>query len=207
MKAFLFDLDGVIIDSMPVHMQAWKAYLERHEIAIENLWEQMIGKHNDELVRQFWGPETTIDHGAEKEALFREMIDPVFEQYLVPGVVEFIRSSDLLKAVGSNAERLNIDFTLNRAALNNEFRLIVSGDEVSRPKPDPDVYLKAASLLEVTPADCVVFEDSPTGVAAARAAGMRVVGVDTGRVNLDHVDIRIDDFLDPRLRIWLESQA
>ncbi len=206
MKAFLFDLDGVIIDSMPMHMKAWESYLERHGISIENLWQQMIGKHNDELVHQFWGPSPDIDHGAEKEALFREMIDPVFDQYLVPGVVEFIRANPLPKAVGSNAEKLNIDYTLKRSGLVENFRLVVSGDEVERPKPNPDVYLRAAELLKVEPKDCIVFEDSPTGVAAARAAGMRVVGVDTGKVNLDQVDVRVDHFLDPRLAAWLSQQ-
>lgn len=207
MKAFLFDLDGVIIDSMPVHTEAWKVYLERHGISSENLWQQMIGKHNDELVRLFWGPDETFDHGAEKEALFRAMIDPIFEKHLVPGAVEFVKSSAVPMAIGSNAERLNIDFTLNRAGLSQAFRGIVSGDEVARPKPNPDVYLTAAAMLKTSPADCVVFEDSPTGVSAARAAGMRVVGVDTGRVNLQNVDVRIDDFHDPRLRTWLESQS
>ncbi len=200
-------MDGVIIDSMPVHMQAWKIYLEQHQLSIENLWEKMIGKHNDELVHQFWGPNPGIDHGAEKEALFRKMMDPVFHQYIVPGVVDFIRSSPLPKAVGSNAERSNIDFALNRAGIEKEFQSIVSGHEVKRPKPDPDVYLQAAALLEVAPADCIVFEDSPTGVAAARAAGMRVVGVDTGKVNLENVDLRIDHFLDPKLQPWLERQS
>lgn len=190
---------------MPMHVRAWEAYLERHGIAPRDLRTRMLGKHNTELVAYFWGPQERFDHGSAKEALYREMMEPVFEKHLVPGVVEFVREFEGPKAVASNAERPNIEFTLSRAGLSREFQAVVSGDEVARPKPGPDVYLKAAELLGATPSDCIVFEDSATGVTAARAAGMRVVGVETGGPLTD-VDWRVPDFRDPSLHDWLSGQ-
>lgn len=210
MTALLFDMDGVIIDSMPMHTAAWRAYLERHGIGTANLVSRMHGRRNDELVTEFWGdnvtPEENFGHGASKEALYREMMAPVFEQHLVPGAVEFVRSlGSAPRGLGSNAERANIDFTLERAALAAEFAHVVDGNQVAKPKPHPDIYLKLAQEFGLPPAQCIVFEDSPTGVRAARAAGMRVVGVDTGRVGLENVDLRVENFLDPQLRPWLRQ--
>jgi HAD superfamily hydrolase (TIGR01509 family) len=212
MTAFLFDMDGVIIDSMPMHTLAWQAYLDRHGIDSANLVSRMHGRRNDELVFEFWGPELPPEenfrHGAAKEALYREMMDTVFDRHLVPGAVDFVRKlAAAPKGLGSNAERANIDFTLHRARLAAEFSHVVDGNQVERPKPYPDIYLKLAQLLQVEPAQCIVFEDSPTGVRAARAAGMRVVGVDTGRVGLENVDLRILDFDDPQLRPWLSREG
>jgi HAD superfamily hydrolase (TIGR01509 family) len=210
-RAYLFDLDGVIVDSMPVHVLAWKEYLRRHGLPSGPLSERMHGRRNDEIVEAYWGalpPEENFAHGAAKEALFREMIAPEFERYLVPGAREFVRSaSGRPKGLGSNAERANIDFALDRAGLREFFAAIVDGNQVARAKPDPEIYLRLAQQFGVAPGECLVFEDSVAGVTAARAAGMRVVGVDTGRVGLENVDLRIADFEDPALRPWLEANA
>jgi beta-phosphoglucomutase-like phosphatase (HAD superfamily) len=78
--------------------------------------------------------------------------------------------------------------------------------QVQRPKPFPDIYLNAARQLGIAPANCVVFEDSPTGVEAARAAGMRIVGVETTPTDFQGIHLRIHDFLDPQLEPWLAAQ-
>jgi beta-phosphoglucomutase len=210
-RAFLFDLDGVIVDSMPVHVRAWKEYLRRHGLPADELQERMHGRRNDEIVAAYWGalpPDENFAHGAAKEALFRELIAPVFERHLVPGAREFVREiTGRAVGLGSNAERANIDFTLERAGLRECFAAIVDGHQVARAKPDPEIYLRLAQSFGVAPGECLVFEDSVAGVTAARAAGMRVVGVDTGRVGLDNVDLRIAHFQDPALRPWLEANA
>ncbi len=204
-------MDGVVIDSMPLHVEAWKLYLERHGIATDDLRHAMHGRRNDEIVAYYWGdaiaPEENMRHGADKEALYREMMAPQFDRYLVAGSIEFIRSVGRPIGLGSNAERANIDFTLDRAGIRDCFAAVLDGNQVEKAKPAPDIYLRLASLLGVSPSECIVFEDSPTGVAAARSAGMRVVGVDTGRVGLENVDLRIADFTDQRLRPWLAQQA
>jgi beta-phosphoglucomutase family hydrolase len=205
--AFLFDVDGVIVDSMPVHTQAWERYLERAGIPWNEVARRMHGKHNGELVRGFFGPGLTDEevhrHGAAKEELYRELMRDRLHQCLVPGVAEFLeRHAAVPKAVGSNAEPANVAFVLDGAGLRRHFRAFVDGMQVRRPKPHPDVYLRAAALLNVEPRRCVVFEDSAVGVAAARAAGARVVGVETHQP-LENVDFRISDFRCPELDSWL----
>jgi HAD superfamily hydrolase (TIGR01509 family) len=148
--------------------------------------------------------EDVLAHGARKEALYRERMKPVFETYIVPGVREFIRRhAGVPMGVASNAEAANLDFVLSLAGVRDCFSVLVSGHDVQRPKPYPDIYLKAASLLGLPASDCIVFEDSETGVAAARAAGMRVVGLLTTLAKFDNVDLAISSFEDPALETWL----
>ena len=109
-------------------------------------------------------------------------------------------------ALATNAERANVDFTLDGAGLRRYFDVIVDGSQVARPKPAPDVYLRAAELLKIAPRNCIVFEDSPVGVAAAVAAGMRVVGVRTHPSPLDGIVFSVANFLDPQLDSWLSAQ-
>lgn len=172
----------------------------------------MHGKRNPELVRDLIGNDLTEDvvfeHGAAKERLFREMLlKTELSKSGVPGVVEFLeRYRDVPKAIGSNAEPANIDFVLDRFGLRKYFSYVVDGFQVSRPKPFPDIYLRAAELLKTNPANCIVFEDSPTGVDAGRAAGMRVVGVETTPTEFIGLDLQVRDFLDPRLQPWMDAQ-
>jgi beta-phosphoglucomutase family hydrolase len=211
--ALIFDLDGVLVDSMPLHTAAWEHYLHNLGIRVEDLERRMHGKRNSELVRDLIDgalPEDIVfEHGAAKERLFRTMlIQSEIAKYRIPGLLEFLqRHPDLPKAVGSNAEQANIDFVLDRFNLRPFFSVIVNGMQVQRPKPFPDIYLNAAQQLNVDPANCIVFEDSPTGVEAARAAGMRIVGVETTIPTDFHaIHLRIHDFLDPQLEPWLAAQ-
>lgn len=210
--AMIFDLDGVLIHSMPMHVRAWNRYLEGFGMSCGELERVMHGKRNSELVRELFGNDLTDDvvfeHGAAKERLFRQLLqEDDLSEYRVLGLVEFLeRHKDVPKAIGSNAEPANIDFVVDRFGLRPYFRVIVSGNHVKRPKPFPDVYLKAAELLGFEPRNCIVFEDSPTGVAAARAAGMRVVGVETTPTEFGAVDLKVQDFLDPKLEEWLKTQ-
>jgi beta-phosphoglucomutase len=110
-------------------------------------------------------------------------------------------------ALGTNAEPLNVDFVLRRAGLDGYFQAIVDGHQVSRPKPDPEVYLEAARRLGVPPADCIVFEDSPGGMAAARAAGARLVALLTTLDEAPAADIAVPDFTSPLLSQWLSGQS
>jgi beta-phosphoglucomutase-like phosphatase (HAD superfamily) len=110
-------------------------------------------------------------------------------------------------ALATNAERANVDFVLDGTNLRSHFHVIVDGSQVPCPKPAPDVYLKAAAELGIAPANCVAFEDSLVGVTAARAAGMRVVGVLTHADELAGTVFAIPDFEDPSLGLWLSLQA
>lgn len=210
--AMIFDLDGVLIHSMPLHVRAWNRYLEGFGMSCAQLERVMHGKRNPELVRELFGEGLTenavFEHGAAKERLFRQMLsDEDLSVCRVRGLEEFLeRYKRLPKAIGSNAEPANIDFVIDRLGLRQYFQIIVNGQQVARPKPFPDIYLKAAELLGFEPRDCIVFEDSPTGVEAAKSAGMRVVGVETTPADFEGVNFAVRDFVDPKLEEWLNGQ-
>ncbi len=212
--AFLFDMDGVLVESTGIHTRAWQEYLARHGIPSAGVMEKMLGKRNDDIVRVLWGPSITEDevfrHGAEKERLYRELMAPVFEAHVVAGVREFVRQAFLDGipcGLATNAEPDNVDFVLDRIGLRECFRAVVDGHQVHRPKPDPEVYLAAAKRLGIEPANCIIFEDSPGGLQAARAAGGRVVAVLTTLPAAPEADLAIRDFRDPSLRPWLSRQT
>jgi beta-phosphoglucomutase family hydrolase len=208
-RAFLFDMDGVIVDSNPLHRRAWEEYNRRHGVETsEAMQQRMYGKRNDMIVRDYLGQHLTdaevFAHGAAKEKLYRGLLGPRLAETLVPGLAGFLeRHEDMPMAVASNAEPANIEFVLRAAGLARFFRVVVDGQQVANPKPHPDVYLRAAELLGIPPADCVVFEDSHGGVAAGLAAGMRVVGITTTYKDLPGASVLARDFNDPALEAWL----
>jgi beta-phosphoglucomutase len=210
-RALIFDMDGVIIDSNPWHRTAWQEYMRRQGIVMtEEMQSRMYGKRNDELIRDFFGhdlPDADVfAHGAAKEELYRDLAGPDLKNSLVPGIREFLaRHRRLAMAVATNAEPANVDFVIGSAGLRPFFRAIVNGQQVGNPKPHPEIYLHAADLLETAPAHCVVFEDSHTGVEAGLAAGMRVVGITTTHEDLSGVSLSIRDFTDPALEPWLSK--
>jgi beta-phosphoglucomutase family hydrolase len=211
--ALIFDMDGVLIDSMPAHREAWIQFNSRYNRATgEAMLERMCGKRNDEIIRDYFGPDLpdqeVFARGAAKEALWREMVGPRLEDWLVAGIRPFLeRHQHRPIGLATNAEPANVEFLLDNAGLRRYFRAIVDGHQVERPKPDPEIYLKTADLLGVDPLRCVVFEDSHGGVAAARAAGMHVVGIRTTHREFKEIDLTVDDFLNPDLDSWLEHHA
>jgi len=210
--ALILDMDGVIVDSNPVHREVWAAYNRRFGIETDEAMQQrMYGRRNDDIVRDFFGEHLTLEevhaHGAAKERLFRETIGPVLNDALVPGLREFLeRHRHQPLGLASNAEPENLEFLLDTARLRPYFWAVVDGHQVARPKPYPDIYLRAAELLGTPPKDCVVFEDSFTGIEAARAARMAVVGVGTTHDELPGVDLEIRDFTSPALEPWLATR-
>ncbi len=204
-------MDGVIVHSTPLHNRAWEIYLARHGREPGEIESRMHGLRNDDIVRDYFGDDldeaAVHRHGADKEALYRELMRPELERWLVPGVRHFLAAhSPVAKAVASNAERANIDFVLGEAALGGYFAHVVDGQQAERPKPFPDIYLAAARLLGVDPANCIVFEDSLAGVQAAHEAGTRVVGLTTTLPQLPRVALAVPDFQSPELHGWVAAQ-
>jgi beta-phosphoglucomutase len=216
--ALVFDMDGVILDSNPTHREAWRLYNRRFGIETDDeaMQQRMYGRRNDEIVRDFFGaglaPEEIIAHGAAKESLYREMMRPRLVESLVPGVTHLLQNCNGTSVgLATNAERANVDFLLDGVLiegvpLRNYFRAVVDGQQVSHPKPHPDIYLRVAELLGADPRNCIVFEDSHTGVQAARAAGARVVGLLTTHKEFKNIELSVDDFRSPELEKWLEAQ-
>jgi len=210
-RALIFDMDGVIVDSNPLHRESWAEYNRRQGIeTTEEMHQRMYGKRNDMIIRDFLGAgltdEEVFAHGAAKEALYREMLAPRLLKTLVPGLQAFLeRHADLPKAIATNAEPPNVKFVLREAGLARFFQVIVDGHQVANPKPHPDVYLRAADLLGIPTQQCVVFEDSHGGVAAAIAAGMRVIGITTTYSDLPGVSLLARDFNDPAIENWLKA--
>ncbi len=210
---FVFDLDGVIVDSNRVHSETWREYLRRcGRKTPEDFDLRMFGRRNDDIVRSVFGldlePDEVFRHGAEKEKLYRERMGPVLRAHLVPGVQSFLeRHRDTPMAVATNGEPANADFVLDGSGLRQYFRGVVDGAQVEKPKPDPEIYWRAAALFNVSPVNCIVFEDSQAGIEAALAAGARVVAVNATQAasELPRVEMNIRDFLDPGLEKWLSD--
>jgi len=210
--AFIFDMDGVLIDSNPVHREAWEVFNRGFGLATtEAMHQNMYGKRNDQIVRAFFGDlpaDEVTRRGLEKEKLYREMVAQKVENYLVPGLRNFLEKySEIPKAVASNAEPENLALVLDSCALRRYFQVTVDGHQVQNPKPHPEIYLEAAARLGAAPENCIVFEDSYTGVEAARAAGMRVIGLRTTHGYLPGTELTVDNFMSGDLNTWLEARA
>ena len=206
----IFDMDGVLIDSNPLHRQAWEAYNRSFGLeTTEAMHQSMYGKRNDEIVRNFFGDlpaaEVTL-RGSEKERLYREMIAGSIENFLVPGVRNFLETyCNTPMAVASNAEPENLALVLDSCALRGYFRVIIDGHQARNPKPHPEIYLRAAAELGIQPDQCLAFEDSHSGVEAARAAGMRVIGIRTTHGYLPGTELNVDNFMSGDLNRWLAA--
>jgi len=210
--ALALDMDGVVVDSNPLHSEAWRRYHRRFGIEPGDAFdERMYGKRNDEIVRDIFGPAMSdaevAEHGAAKERLYREILGTMVNESLVPGVRDFLaRHAGAPVGLATNAEPANVDFVLDGTGLRGYFRTIIDGHQVKHAKPHPEIYLRTAELLGVAPRNCIVFEDSLSGITAARAAGTRIVGVRTTHEDLPGVDLAIDDFSAAGLEAWVRAQ-
>jgi len=185
LKAVIFDMDGVLIDSAEDHAQAWRGLANELGVSVDPaLFLATFGRKNRDIVPLLFGPDLTPDRirelGHRKEAIYRSLIPGRVREVDGAGdLVRDCRRSRLRLAVGSSAPRENIDLALNELGLAEAFPVIVHAGDVSHGKPDPQVFLIAAERLAVSPAECAVIEDAPSGLTAARAAGMTAVGVTT----------------------------
>ncbi|WP_207513428.1 HAD family hydrolase [Longitalea luteola] len=186
-KAFLFDLNGTMIDDMHFHLKAWYHILN-DDLGANLSWEEtkshMYGKNSELLIRIFgkdrFTPEEIDRLSVEKEKRYQQEYRPHLQ--LLPGLQQFLEKAHALNipmAIGSAAIPFNIDFVLDGLNIRHYFKAIVSADDVQISKPHPETYLKAAKLLGVDPANCLVFEDAPKGVEAAQNAGMSSVVLTT----------------------------
>jgi len=182
-RTILWDMDGVISDSYSFHFAAWQETFAKRGIKFtKEDFTQLFGTRNDFIIRSVMGrklPERAIKIMVqEKEVTFRRKAAENIKPF--PGVVRLLnalKKGNFKLGLVSSAPKENIDLVLSKLNLSGIFDCIVSGQEVSKSKPSPQIYLLAAKKLEVTPNDCVVIEDSPLGVKAAKTAGMRCLAI------------------------------
>jgi len=204
-RAVLWDLDGTILDSSHFHWLSWSAVLaaEGHPITYDQFI-STFGQRNSEILQTYFGPDlssTEIDRiSAAKEEKYRELVRTRGIEPL-PGVrrwLERLREDGWRQAIASSAPLLNVETILDALRIGDYFDAIVTGEDVDRGKPDPEVFLKAAAKLGAPPSRCVVVEDAPAGIEAARRAGMRVIGVlpSHSELSADLVAAALDDLPD-----------
>ena len=183
-RAVLWDMDGTLVDSEEFHWLSWRDTMAVEGIPItHDQFAVTFGQRNDSILPRWLGADAVVDRiqrvGDAKEELYRRLVR---ERGLapLPGAAEWVRrlqQENWRQAVASSAPRANLDVVLEVIGLRGCFQAIVSAEDVTAGKPDPQVFLTAASRLAVPPSQCVVVEDAAAGVEAARRAGMRNIGV------------------------------
>jgi beta-phosphoglucomutase len=180
----IFDVDGVLIDSYAAHFESWRRL--GREVGFEMSEQQFVqtfGRTSREVIREFLPLlATSADRVAalddRKEELYREIIAADFPAMDGAGeLIDALSAAGFRLAVGSSGPPPNVQLVLDHLARRDKFRGVVTGVDVTRGKPDPQVFLLAAERLGLSPARCVVVEDAPAGVAAAKAAGARCLGL------------------------------
>ncbi|XZF15858.1 HAD family hydrolase [Chitinophagaceae bacterium MMS25-I14] len=211
-QAFIFDLNGTMIDDMNYHAIVWNDILnnELHAgLTPEQVKAQMYGK-NEELMERVFGKGTLTPADLDKWSMEKELrYQALYLPHLalVNGLKQLLdkaAAQNILLAIGSAAIPFNIDFVLDNLHIRHYFKTIVSADDVKIAKPHPEVFLLCAEKLGVPPGDCIVFEDAPKGVESAQNAGMRSVAITTTHEQKDFLSYSniigfIKDFTDPAL--------
>jgi beta-phosphoglucomutase family hydrolase len=185
-RGVIFDMDGVLVDSGEHHRAAWQALLAELGARVDSpeFWRLTIGRPAHEAVALLLGRELAYDEAMQLAGRKRDFYRRFARRgaVAVPGVTAFVGSvarSGMACAVATSASRHDAQHVLDTLALAGHFGAVVTAEDVTRGKPDPEVYLRAAGEIGIAPRDCLVFEDAVVGVQAARRAGMRVIGVTT----------------------------
>jgi len=207
-QTILFDLDDLMVNSAPLHMEASRRVFEPYNIDVGTIPPDVVSTYfglrvidiMKEIAKYFDYKGNVDDLTEERENIFIELVNK--ELTPMPGLfelIDLIKTTDIRRAVASSGTKRYIDVVLKKFSLTDFFEAVISGDMVDRGKPFPDVFLKAAKTLGVEPETCLVIEDAAAGVKAAKTAGMYCVAVDNTispyKQNLTEAD-RVVDRLD-----------
>ena len=215
-KAFIFDMDGTLVDNMGYHAKAWMALFDSLGIHLlaDDFQRRTAGKTNPEILRKFTGRDLSSAEvqalSDQKENIYRELYRPHLKT--TPGLLPFLGKARELKipmGLATAAGKENITFVLKGLQLEAFFNTIVGAEDIQNGKPDPEIFLKTANGLNIPPEDCIVFEDSFLGIEAACRAGMRAVFITTSHLanelkNPTAVLLSIPDFSALDLAILLK---
>ncbi|MFC4210729.1 HAD family hydrolase [Pedobacter lithocola] len=216
-KALIFDLNGTVIDDMEFHNKAWQSILKElgADLSYAEVKKQMYGK-NDELLNRVFGEgyftQQRLDEiSIEKEKIYQVAFLPYLK--LINGldkILETANEANIPMAIGSAAIPFNINYVLDGLHIQEYFNAIVSADEVKISKPNPETFIKCAEKMGVNPKDCLVFEDAPKGVEAAKNADMPCIVLNTTHnendfKNYDNVLKVVKDYNDPIFELLLKN--
>ncbi len=199
-RAFIFDMDGTLVDNMRFHTEAWGKMLEENgvEMNAHDFLVKTAGKTNREILPTVFDEitdERIVELGNRKESLYREFFLP--ERRPLAGVIEFLEAAQSLgvkMAVATAAPVGNMEFVLDGLDLRRFFDAITTADDIINGKPDPEIFLRSAEKLRVEPANCIVFEDAVGGFEAAHRARMKSIGIAT--VNSVEEILRLDSVVE-----------
>jgi beta-phosphoglucomutase-like phosphatase (HAD superfamily) len=213
-RALIFDMDGTMVDSMPAHAKAWDLFRQRHhlQMSVEEILKRTTGRNGIECVRELLGQDIPDDEAKrmidEKEADYRRIFAQDFRE--VAGFSAFARRAKargLKIAVATAGDKNNLHFVLERVHVHPDAE--VRGDQGLPGKPEPDIFLKAAKMLDVEASGCIVFEDAPFGIEAAQRAGMRAVAICSTHKAQElagpHVIVSVRDYEELMKNDFLES--
>ena len=184
LKGLIFDLDGTMIDNMDFHMQAWYRFFTRHQLDTTHYQAQIHGTNSEILPRIFNKPLTPSEIKGlayEKESLYRDLYLPHIQP--IAGLGHFLAEAlemEVPLGLATMSGQENIAFSLQNLGFQDYFKVITGAHMVQNGKPDPEVFNKTIQGMGITPVECVIFEDSKTGIQGAKAAGAKVVGVTSG---------------------------
>lgn len=202
-KAVIFDLDGTLLDNNSYHLKSWIEYLKKigRDISEEEYNANINGRTNSDVIRYIYNREMSdeeiLKYTLEKEALYRELYKPFIKP--IRGLIDFsqlLKEKNIPMAIATSGIQPNIDFMFEKIPIKKYFKEVVNSSHIKKGKPDPEIYLKTASLLDVSPKNCLVFEDAVVGIKSAKAAGMKVIAVATTQTEeeLSIADMIINDY-------------
>ncbi|NEQ23760.1 MAG: HAD-IA family hydrolase [Microcoleus sp. SIO2G3] len=215
LSALLFDLDGTMANTDPIHYLVWQDVMRGFDIEINPAFYQahFSGRLNEEIIRDLLPTLTLAENDRladRKEALFRDRA--LTQLQPMPGLIELLDWVDqhhLKRAVVTNAPRANAEFMLETLHLRDRFPIVILGEELPEGKPAPLPYLAATAALDVSPAAAIAFEDSHSGVRSAVGAGVYTIGVASTHPPVELTSLgakfAIRDFTDSRLLDWLQE--
>lgn len=205
MKGVIFDMDGTMVDNMMVHHRIWQRVLKGLGLdwSIDKVKAEIHGVNTEILKRLFgnqYSEEERVRISNEKEAAYRAYFEPKLE--LIEGLSEFLErlhEANIPMAIGTAAPKENADFVLDTLNIRHYFKGVFHAGSVQKGKPDPEIFIKAAASMNLSPADCLVFEDSVSGAATAKNAGCKAIIVTTTHsveefAHFDHILQFVKDY-------------
>ena len=201
--AVIFDMDGVIIDNNPYHKEAWSIFCNKYSLEINagDMIHHIWGKTNEEILKFLFHNRISdtdiLKYADEKEFIYRELYKKSVKP--VAGLIPFLEDlkiNTVTIGVATSALSDNLTFILEHIPIRHYFTAMLNGSHVTKGKPDPEIYLKTAEALQISPENCIAVEDSFSGIKSALHAGMKVIGVTTTHTKeeLSHTHMTVHDF-------------